>query len=101
MRSTSGFCFNLGAGAFSWCSRKQDTVAQSTAKAEFIAATIVVNQAQWLRKVMCDMIMEQKEATELYTDNQAIFSIANNPVFHGRTKHFNDKLFLSRDVHKD
>ncbi|XP_015165495.1 uncharacterized mitochondrial protein AtMg00810-like [Solanum tuberosum] len=39
MRSTSGHCFNLGSGIFSWSSKKQEIVAQSTAEAEFIAAT--------------------------------------------------------------
>ena len=48
MRNTSGYCFNLGTGVFSWCSKKQEIVAQSTAEAEFIAATVAVNQALWL-----------------------------------------------------
>ncbi|XP_052192709.1 secreted RxLR effector protein 161-like [Diospyros lotus] len=43
LKSTSGYCFFLGFGAFSWCSKKQDIVAQSTAEAEFIAATAAVN----------------------------------------------------------
>jgi len=100
MKSTSGFCFNLGSGAFSWYSKKQDIVAQSTAEAEFIAATAAVNQALWLRKIMCDLNMEQKEGTEVFIDNQAAISIANNPVFHAKTKHFNIKLFFLRDVQK-
>jgi hypothetical protein len=48
MKSTSGFCFNLGLGMFSWSSKKQDIVAQSIAKAEFIATAVVVNQTLWL-----------------------------------------------------
>jgi hypothetical protein len=39
MKSTSGFYFNLGLVIFSWSSKKQDIVAQSTVEAEFIAAT--------------------------------------------------------------
>jgi hypothetical protein len=34
MKSTSRFCFNLGSGMFSWSSKKQDIVAQSTAEAQ-------------------------------------------------------------------
>ncbi|XP_047267545.1 secreted RxLR effector protein 161-like [Capsicum annuum] len=48
MKSTSGYCFNLGSTVFSWCSKKQKIVAQSTAEAEFIAATAAANQALWL-----------------------------------------------------
>nr|KYP75090.1 Retrovirus-related Pol polyprotein from transposon TNT 1-94 [Cajanus cajan] len=44
MRSTSGYCFSFGLGVFSWSSKKQATVAQSTAEAEFVAATAAVNQ---------------------------------------------------------
>jgi len=72
---------------FSWCSRKQDNVAQSTAEAEYAAATVAVNQAIWIRKILVDLHMNQLEPTEIYVDNQAAISIANNPVFHGRTKH--------------
>ncbi|XP_057999139.1 uncharacterized mitochondrial protein AtMg00810-like [Hevea brasiliensis] len=43
MKSTSGYCFNFGSGCFSWCSKKKDIVAQSTAEAEFIAATAAAN----------------------------------------------------------
>ncbi|XP_055814255.1 uncharacterized protein LOC129883662 [Solanum dulcamara] len=87
--------------AFSWYSKKQDIVAQSTVEAEFIAATAAVNQALWLRKIMCRLNMEQTEGTEVFIDDQAAISTANNPVFHAKTKHFNIKLFFLRDVQKD
>ncbi|CAJ2637049.1 unnamed protein product [Trifolium pratense] len=49
MRSTSGYCFTLGSGVFSWCSKKQEVIAQSTAEAEYIAAVAAVNQTLWIR----------------------------------------------------
>ncbi|XP_037494092.1 uncharacterized protein LOC119370321 [Jatropha curcas] len=79
---------------FSWCSKKQEIVAQSTAEAEFIAATAAVNQVLWIKKLMCDLNMEQKSGVEIFVDNQAIIAISNNPVFHGKIKHFNIKLFF-------
>lgn len=63
LKSTAGYCFSLGSGVFSWCSRKQDVVAQSTAEAEYVAATTAVNQAIWLRKIFSDLHMEQSEPT--------------------------------------
>ncbi|XP_019229997.1 PREDICTED: uncharacterized protein LOC109210968 [Nicotiana attenuata] len=45
MRSTSGYCFIFGSGAFSWCSKKQYVVAQSTAEAEYVAVASAMNQA--------------------------------------------------------
>ena len=48
INNTSGFYFYLVSGMFSWSSEKQDIVAQSTTKAEFIAVTTTINQALWL-----------------------------------------------------
>ncbi|PKI36229.1 hypothetical protein CRG98_043381 [Punica granatum] len=61
MRSTSGYCFTLGSGYFSWSSKKQEVVAQSTAEAEFMAATAAANQAIWMRKLLMDLGFQQKE----------------------------------------
>ena len=36
-KSTSGYCFSLGSGMTSWCSRKQKSVALSSAEAVYIA----------------------------------------------------------------
>jgi len=69
LRSTSGYCFTLGYGVFSWCSKKQETVAQSTTEVEFVVATVAVNQALWLRKILIDLNLEQKESTEILVDN--------------------------------
>ena len=101
MRSTTGFCFSFGSGVFSWCSKKQDVIAQSTAEAEYAAATAAVNQAIWIRKLLADLHMKQNEPTQIHVDNQAAISISNNPVFHGRTKHFKIKLYFLREVQKE
>ncbi|XP_059669236.1 uncharacterized mitochondrial protein AtMg00810-like [Cornus florida] len=43
MRSTSGYAFSLGSGIFSWASKKQETVAQSSAKAEYISTSLAMS----------------------------------------------------------
>ena len=101
LKSTSGYCFLFGTCAFSWCCKKQNIVAQSTVEVEFTAASTAVNQALWLRKVLVDLNMKQERCTELFVDNQAAISISNNPVFHGKIKHFNIKLFFIREVQKE
>ncbi|XP_028806362.1 uncharacterized protein LOC114761201 [Neltuma alba] len=45
MKSTFGYCFILSFGVFSWSSKKQEVVAQSTAETESIAANTAVKQA--------------------------------------------------------
>lgn len=76
-------------------------MAQSTAEAECVATTAAVNQAIWLRKILADLQMEQNEPTQFFVDNLAAISISNNPVFHGRTKHFKIKLFFSRELQRE
>ncbi|XP_034707553.1 uncharacterized mitochondrial protein AtMg00810-like [Vitis riparia] len=43
MRSITGFCFSFGSGIFSWSSKKQDVIAQSTAEAKYVAANATIN----------------------------------------------------------
>ena len=76
-------------------------MAQSTIEAEFVAATATVNQALWLRKILVDLHMKQTQGIEVFVDNQATIAISYNLVFHGKTKHFNVKLFFLRGVQKD
>ena len=45
--------------------------------------------------------MNQLEPTQIYVDNQAVISIANNPIFHGKTKHFKIKLYFLLEVQKE
>ena len=48
-----------------------------------------------------DLNLEQKESIEIFVDNQVAIAISHNPVFHGKTKHFNIKLFFLREVQKE
>nr|CAD1825827.1 unnamed protein product [Ananas comosus var. bracteatus] len=73
---------------------------RSTSEVEFIVATAAVNQAFWLKKLMDDLHLEQEEGIEVFVDNQATLAISQNPVFHGKTKHFKIKYYFLREVQK-
>ncbi|KAI5351334.1 hypothetical protein L3X38_004225 [Prunus dulcis] len=74
-------------GVFAWASVKQNCVALSTAKAEYISASEATIQAIWLRFVLEDFGELQTEATPLQCDNISAIAITRNPVFHQKTKH--------------
>ncbi|KAL6330152.1 hypothetical protein AAG906_040072 [Vitis piasezkii] len=72
-------------------SKKQEVVAQSTTKAEYIVAITAINQALWLRKLLTYLDIKQEVSTQVFIDNQATISIANDPFFH-------DLSFYEKDL---
>ncbi|CAL5438518.1 unnamed protein product [Camellia sinensis] len=86
-RSTTGYVFMLGLGAISWCSKRQPTVSLSTTEAEYRAAAMAAQESTWLIRLMNDLHQLVDYAIPLYCDNQSAVRLAENPVFHARTKH--------------
>jgi hypothetical protein len=86
-KSTSGYCFSLDSAMTFWSSRKQGFVAQSTAEAEYIAASTTCREAVWLRKLLSDSFRTELEPTVIHCDNQSCIKLTENPVFHDRSKH--------------
>ena len=101
MKSTTGYVFSMGSGVFSWVSRKQVVIAQSTAEAEYMAVAVAANQAIWLRKVLVDLFQTQQEDTVIQVNNKSVISMTKNPVQHGRTKHINVKFHAIRQAEKE
>lgn len=63
-----------------------------------MAVTTAVNQALWITKLITDLHMEQQDRTQIFVVNQVAVSIANNPIFHGKTKNFKIKLYFLREA---
>ena len=97
-KSTSGYCFSLGSAMISWSSRKQGSIAQSTAEAEYIAASDASKEAVWLRKLISGLFDDKMEATVIHCDNQSCIKLSENPVFHDRSKHIEMKYHFIRDM---
>lgn len=64
IKSTSRDVYSLGNGVFSWLSQKQDTSAQSTIEAKYIASCASVNEAIWLRRILSGL-GETKTSTKI------------------------------------
>lgn len=86
-RSTTGFVFQLGSSAISWCSRLQPTVALSSTEAEYMALTEAINEAIHLRHIFNDLQLPQSGPTVIFEDNQGALKLACNPMHHRKTKH--------------
>jgi hypothetical protein len=68
-------------------SKKQQLVALSLAKAEYVSATLATSQANWLKRIVEDIGEKQEEAIHLHCDNKSATSMEKNPVYHSRTRH--------------
>ena len=69
-RSTSGFVFMLNGAAISWRSKRQPTVALSSAEAEFISASSMVQEVIFLSKFLTNLGFPQTALTPVFADNE-------------------------------
>jgi hypothetical protein len=73
-------------------------IAQSTAEAEYIAASAASREAVWLRKLLSDLFSSELEPTVIHCDNQSCIKLTENPVFHDRSKHIEMRYHYVRDM---
>lgn len=99
-RSYTGYIFKYAGAAISWESRKQKTVALSTAEAEYMCLTESAKEAIHLKQLAGDIGLDLKSIT-VYNDNQAAHKLATNPMISSRSKHISIKEHFIRDVVKD
>ena len=97
-KSISGYVVTMAGGATSWSSKKQATVALSTAEAEYVAAVHVVKQVLWQQSLFTELDFDTYTTSTIFTDNQAAISISHNPEFHARTKHIDIAHHFLRDL---
>src|SRR5207237_947575 len=95
-KSTTGGCQLLGRSLVSWCSKKQNSVALSTAEAEYIVAGACCAQILYMKQTLCDYGIKLG-SVPLLCDNESAIKIANNPVQHSRTKHIEIRHHFLRD----
>ena len=81
-----------------WSSRKQGSVAQSTAEAKYIAANDASREVVWLRKLLSRLFQEKLETTVIHCENQSYLKLTENPVFHDMSKHIEMKYHFIRDM---
>ena len=86
-RSTSGYVFSFGSAAVTWSSKKQPTVALSSTEAEYRGAAMAACEVAWSRKLLADMGQSIHAEVVIHCDNISSIMLANNPVYHARTKH--------------
>lgn len=98
-RSTTGYIIQLNGCTISWCSKKQKTIALSSAEAEYMALVEAIKEIIWIKQLLSEMVpLVNIVSTHLYCDNQAAIAISKNDVHHDRTKHINIRYHFIREV---
>lgn len=110
-RSTTGGIIRFNGDVISWISKRQRTVALSTAEAEYIALTETAKEIRWLQQWIQEMFKSNIKGIVRFKDRQAIVNVTgvikcdNRAAIllgkadgiHERTKHFDLKLHFIRE----
>lgn len=95
-KSIGGYCFYLNNCLISHMSKKQKTIALSTAESETHAAVQATKEAIWLRNILEEMGFKQNTPTTIFCDNQAAIALSRNPEYHARSKHVDIQYYFLR-----
>lgn len=97
--STSGFVFFVYGGAVAWSSKKQNSVATSTVKAEFMAASAAIKEAAWLQSFLEELGCAPWKV-KIHCDNQGCIQNLKNPIYLKYAKHIAMQFHFAREAIK-
>jgi hypothetical protein len=80
----------------SWSSKKQTSVALSTAEVKYVATGQCCAQLLWMRQTLQDFGYNLSKVP-LLCDNESAIRLADNPVEHSGTKHIDIRHHFLRD----
>ncbi|GJS69984.1 hypothetical protein Tco_0702825 [Tanacetum coccineum] len=95
-KSTLGACQLLGCKLMCWSAKKQQSVAMSSAEAEYVAAAGCCANILWMKSQLADYDIIY-EKIPIFCNNTSAIAILNNPVLYSRTKHIDISYHFIRD----
>eukprot|EP00253_Pinus_taeda_P030188 PITA_30188 len=96
-KSTSGGAFFMGSRLVSWFSKKQSSIALSTAEAEYVVVASCCTQLLWMMHTLEDFQNTCTPPISILCDNTSAIIISKNPVMHSKTKHIQIKYHFLRE----
>jgi hypothetical protein len=79
-RSTSGYVLMMNGAAVSWKSKRQSVTALSSAEAEFISASSMVQEVIYIRRLLENLGFPQNAPTPIYEDNRTCIAWAEGAI---------------------
>ena len=96
-RSTTGYVVFAAGGPIAWQSKLQTTVAVSTMEAEYMAAFSAIQECVWIKGVLDEIGLPLDRPITLFMDSKSALCLANNPMYHKRSKHIDIKYHWIRE----
>lgn len=87
LHSTSAYLVYLGSNLISWFSKKQPTIACSSADFEYCSLSRSNAETTCLSYLLYELGISLQFLVLLYCDNLSATNMATNPVFHARIPH--------------
>ena len=98
-KSTSGYALMLNGAAISWKSKRQSVIALSSAEAEFVAASSMVQEVIYIRRILERMGFPQPEPTPVFEDNRTCIAWSEGSVGGSdRAKHIDLRAHFVHDA---
>ena len=79
-------------------SKKQKSVALSTAEAEYIVASMSCCEVVWLWKLFSELFGHVIDTIIILCDDQSGIRLSENPVFHDQSKHIDIRYHFVQDM---
>ena len=99
-KGRAAYVFMSGGAAISWASKRVGSDSLSSCETEYMGLTLGAQEASYLGDLKAEMYgvkgKGKVECINLLTDSQSAKSLAENPVFHGRSKHIRAKWHFIR-----
>ncbi|XP_070035123.1 uncharacterized mitochondrial protein AtMg00810-like [Nicotiana tomentosiformis] len=80
-RSVIGYIIKLGDSLLSWKSKKQQTVSQNSAEAEYRSLAAAAEEITWFLGLLKELQVHVHQPVPLHCDSKAALQIAANPSF--------------------
>ena len=99
-KSTTGYIIMINDCPVIWNSKKQSTIALSSAEAEYMAISGTVQEIIWMVQLLHELHVNIKLPVDIYCDNKSAIALSKNDLHHQRTKHIDIRHHFIRDYIK-
>lgn len=96
-RSCTGYAFIKQGGAISWNSKRQPTIALSSAEAEYMSLSACAQEALWFRQLGLDLYSNDDNSIRILCDNKSAIDLSNSNGYKARTKHIDIRHHFVRE----